>query len=143
MIRRLTPAGWQTFRDLRLEALRLEPAAYASSLADWTGLPESEWRARLEANAVFCAFDGHMPAGLAGLRPDGAVIMVYVRAACRGRGMAQGLMEAVRSEAQERGLPQVWLHVHKDNAAALRLYGALGYAITNEDGPDIVMARYP
>lgn len=141
MIQRLLASDWRTFRTLRLEALRLEPAAYASTLADWADLAEADWRDRLDANAVFAAFDGGKAAGLAGLRPDGAAIMVYVRAAVRGRGHAEALMEAVRMEA--RAMPRLWLHVAADNDAARRLYERLGYRAEGREGHDIVMSRKP
>lgn len=142
-IRQLHPDDWQMFRILRLEALRLEPAAYASTLSDWADLTESDWQDRLNANVVFAAFDGSNAVGLAGLRPDGAVIMVYVRAAARGQGHAQSLMGAVRQAAQARNMPRLWLHVASDNDAARHLYERLGYIAEGCEGQDIVMARTP
>ncbi len=56
MIRHLGPEDIDIFRRIRLEALRSEPAAFASSSEDWEGLPDAEWRRRLTVNAVFVDF---------------------------------------------------------------------------------------
>ncbi|RVI56975.1 GNAT family N-acetyltransferase, partial [Sinorhizobium meliloti] len=36
----------EAFRSIRLEALRTEPAFFASSAEDWEKLPDEEWRRR-------------------------------------------------------------------------------------------------
>ena len=46
MIRCLQPGDEEVFRRIRLEALRAEPAAYASTAADWEALPPEEWDGR-------------------------------------------------------------------------------------------------
>lgn len=141
MIRRLAPDDWATFRAIRLEALRLEPAAYASTHDDWAQLSEEDWRGRLDANVVFATFCDTETTGIAGLRPDGAVIMVYVRATARGKGHAQLLMQTVRDEARARNMPRLWLHVALDNAPARRLYEWSGYNAESHTGHDILMSR--
>ena len=50
MIRHLGSADFDIFRRIRLEALRAEPAVFASSAADWEKLPDDEWRRRERAN---------------------------------------------------------------------------------------------
>jgi hypothetical protein len=55
------------FRQIRLEALKLEPQAFASSYEDWVELSESEWAKRLADNLVFMAFLKSEPVGIVGL----------------------------------------------------------------------------
>lgn len=55
------------FRRIRLEALRTEPAAYASRAEDWEIMPDEERRRRLTDNPVFVAFDDDEPVGITGL----------------------------------------------------------------------------
>jgi ribosomal protein S18 acetylase RimI-like enzyme len=46
----------------------------------------------------------------------------------RGRGTGRLLMAALHNEGQERGAERVWLEVIVENARAIALYEALGYA---------------
>jgi hypothetical protein len=43
----LGPDDVEVFRRIRLEALRADPAAYASRAEDWEALPDAEWRRRM------------------------------------------------------------------------------------------------
>ena len=107
MIRLLGPDDVDLFRRIRLEALRSEPDAFASTAEQWEALPEEEWRRRLIDNPVFGAFDGDDIVGLMGLWPERAVktahratiIMVYVRSDRRGGGFAKALLTAVNDYA--------------------------------------------
>ena len=47
-IRQLNADDVEVFKTIRLEALRLEPAAFASKPEDWASLPNEEWRDRLQ-----------------------------------------------------------------------------------------------
>lgn len=134
-VRLLTPDDAPLFRSLRLEALTLEPQAFASSLSDWSRMTEEDWRARLEAVDVFVAFEGDEPAGLMGLgreqgsktRHRGLLIMVYVRADYRGRGIGDRLVEAVLDRARTKGMRQVELAASAQNPAAIGLYRRHGF----------------
>ncbi len=55
-IRQLAPGDAHILKAMRLEALQLEPSAYASSFSDWAALSDDEWRDRLKM-PVFVAFD--------------------------------------------------------------------------------------
>jgi ribosomal protein S18 acetylase RimI-like enzyme len=46
---------------------------------------------------------------------------------CRGRGVGQGLIEAVAAKARALGCGKVTLEVREDNVAAQRLYRRLGF----------------
>ncbi|OLP60186.1 GNAT family N-acetyltransferase [Xaviernesmea oryzae] len=134
-VRLLTPEDFAVFRSLRLEALTLEPQAFASSLADWERMTDADWRARLEAVDVLAAFQGPEPLGIMGLdrergsrtRHRGILIMVYVRGHFRGRGIGDRLVEAVVDRARERGLRQVELAASAENPAAIALYRRHGF----------------
>jgi len=52
---------------------------------------------------------------------------VAVAPACRGRGIAQALVEAALEEAQREGGDWATLQVEADNEAACRLYARLGF----------------
>lgn len=135
MIRHLAPEDFDVFRRIRLEALRAEPAVFASSAADWEKLPDDEWRRRLTAAAVFVDFHEEEPVAIMGLIRQGAskmahratVVMVYVRRDRRGGGHAKALLEAIVRHAREAGIRQLELAVSGENPAAIRFYRREGF----------------
>lgn len=135
-IRRLTEKDVDIFREMRLEALRTEPEAYASSAADWEKLTADEWRTRLAQNSVFAAFWDDAPVGIMGLMRQSAskmahratLIMVYVRAEARGTGIARALLEAVKSFAKDNGIRQIELAVSAENPVAANFYKRVGFS---------------
>jgi len=76
-------------------------------------------------------------AGLAGaivglIRSGGKTARIYslaVDPACRGRGLAGILLDALARSAQRRGCHWLSLEVRENNAAALGLYGKLGFVV--------------
>ena len=136
MIRQLGPDDMQVFRQIRLEALRREPANFASSVEDWEVLPDAEWTRRLTANAVFVDFHDGEPVAMMGLMPQAAskmahratVIMVYVRKDRRGAGHARALLDAVADYARSAGIRLLELAVSAENPAAIRFYQREGFA---------------
>jgi GNAT superfamily N-acetyltransferase len=135
MIRHLGPEDIDIFRRIRLEALRREPAAFASSAEDWEALPDAEWRRRLTANAVFVDFHDGEPVAMMGLMRQSAskmahratVIMVYVRKERRGAGHATALLDAVVDHARVAGIRLLELALSAENPTALRFYQREGF----------------
>jgi ribosomal protein S18 acetylase RimI-like enzyme len=131
----LIPAEWPLFRDLRLEALRCEPAQYASALSDWTALKPQDWQRRLANAPVFVCLEQGEPVGMMGLlRPQArkmahraTLLMVYLRAAHRGAGRAGALFDAVTAYAMENGISQIELAVSVENPRARRFYERIGF----------------
>ncbi len=134
-VRRLGAADLAAFREIRLEALAAEPAAFASSFEAWSVLSDAEWRSRLEKAAVFASFDDTTPIGITGLMPEpgprmahrGMLVMVYLRQVYRGQGRAEALLAAVEAEARARGVRQLELHVSAENPRAVRFYERVGF----------------
>ncbi|HEV2507538.1 MAG TPA: GNAT family N-acetyltransferase [Mesorhizobium sp.] len=124
-----------TFKKIRLEALQLEPAAFASRVEDWEALPDEEWLRRVTNGAVFIAFREGEPVGLMGLlRQQSAkshhratIVMVYVRAGERGTGTAKALLGALTRHARDAGILQLELTVSVENAGAQRFYLREGF----------------
>lgn len=134
-IRHLGADDVQSFRAIRLEALRTEPDAFTSSLEEWQALDEAEWRRRLTDNPVFVAFLDGEPVGIMGLlRPRAAkmahratIVMVYVRGQLRGTGLAGALLGALTGHARSIGVRLLELSVSARNPAAHRFYLRHGY----------------
>jgi ribosomal protein S18 acetylase RimI-like enzyme len=144
---RLGGDDWRAWRAMRLAALASDPAAFGSTLAEWTGAGDSEerWRHRLETvrfNALVLV-EGE-PVGMVGaLEADGEVELVslWVAPAFRGRGVGDTAVLAVLDFAAGR---PVLLSVRTGNAAALALYrrhGFLDAGPSPEDPRERLMRR--
>jgi GNAT superfamily N-acetyltransferase len=135
VIRLLSGDDVEVFRRIRLEALRAEPGAYASTVEDWESLSDDEWRRRMAENPVFVAFRDDDPVGIMGLMRQRAskmahratIIMVFLRADCRGTGLAGALLEKLTDYARAQGIRQLELAVTAENVQAYRFYQRQGF----------------
>ena len=133
-IRRLGPGDADLYRTVRMEALERCPEAFASTLEIEAARPPEAFAERLSASAVFVAFDGGEPLGMAGFyRHDtpkmahkGVLWGMYVRPEARGRKIARRLVEAVIAHAAGE-VEILQLAVTTSNAAARALYAGLGF----------------
>jgi GNAT superfamily N-acetyltransferase len=134
LIRPLRPDEPASYRDIRLEALRLHPDAFGASFEQEAAQPLSFFEQRLSANTIFAGFRGEDFSGTAGFMPETGAKRahkahlwgMYVRQSARGTGLARLLVEAVLDHALGRA-ELVQLSVVATNAAARRLYASLGF----------------
>ena len=142
-IRALSPADWQLWRRLRLDALAEAPDAFGSRLADWQGDNDREdrWRGRLGIQGSFnvVAVLGDEPVGMASGVPttdDGvaAIISMWIAPTARGRGVGDALVKAIEQWARDRGARVLRLDVADGNRAACQLYQRNGFTFTGELG---------
>ena len=89
--------------------------------------------ARLGTTAVGCG-------GVAFFGDYAEVKRMYVRAASRGRGIAQALLARVESEASSVGIRTMRLETGIRQPAAVRLYERAGYRPCDAFGDYVVMA---
>ena len=134
-IRRLAPADWARFREIRLDMLRSAPRAFGSTHADWSTKSEREIRDWLKAIHTVALFDGPRILGCASCnRLSGPrvthraeVISVYLRPAARGQGQMARLIAALAEAARAEGILQLELEVADWNAAAIACYTRAGF----------------
>jgi RimJ/RimL family protein N-acetyltransferase len=104
-----------------------------------------EWRTRIAAlhaegtGEIFVAEDADTPGELAGFwlvrgetlqrLKHSATLVVAVRAAYAGQGIATRLYAAVEAWARVRGLHRLQLQVQADNHRAVALYHKLGFTV--------------
>ena len=141
-IRFLTPEDATAYRDLRLQALREAPTAFASSYEQEAQLPLDHFAARLRPN-------GDAASGIWGARCDrthligmlgfsretrlkrthvGTLWSLYVSPGFRGQGVAARLLDSAIAHARQLGgLRQLTLSVTAGNVAASALYQSRGF----------------
>jgi len=140
LVRQTMLADWPALRDIRLQGLRDAPYAFGSTYAREAAFDEAEWRKRATRDGSFLAFLPEVtPAGLAGgfQEEPGVVELVsmFVRPQARGRGVGEGLIDAVVGWARARDAASVHLWVTETNKAALGLYERRGFTVTAERQP--------
>ena len=143
LVRETVADDWQALRDIRLEALRDAPTAFASTYERETLHNEAHWRDRIARGGTFLAFIPEVsatePAGLIGGYQEDPMtvelVSMYVRPRARGRGVGEALVATVIDWASNRNAACVHLWVTETNAPARALYGRCGFALTGERQP--------
>lgn len=137
------PDDWRENRALRLEALRLEPGAFASTYEGSVNQPEGWWRERL-ANPrcdTLLARAGERPVGMVVAcrsedEPEiGMIFGMYVTAGVRRQGVGRRLLEAALTRLE--GYPAITtirLWVRETHHSARRLYASLGFVAVEGAG---------
>jgi len=133
-IRQLTSADAESFRELRLEGLRLNPEAFGSTYETEKNQPVTRYTGWLTNSTVFGAYKDSQLIGTAsftqqsGLKDahKGLLRAMYVRPAHRRSGAGRQLVQAVIETARQK-VEQVLLAVVSDNQPAIRLYQSLGF----------------
>jgi GNAT superfamily N-acetyltransferase len=143
LVRETMVADWQAWRDIRLQALRDAPDAFASTYAEQVTLGAAHWRQRVAGGGLFLAWvpevSASEPAGMVGgyQAAPGTVelISMFVRPQARGRGVGEALIDVVTGWARERDATSVHLWVTEANKHARRLYERCGFSVTGERQP--------
>jgi GNAT superfamily N-acetyltransferase len=138
LARATTLDDWQAMREIRLQALRDAPDAFASTYAREAAFEPAEWHRRATRDGSFLAFlPGGELAGLAGgfEEEPGVVELVsmFVRPQARGHGVGEALVDAVAAWAKDKGAASVHLWVTETNKPAIRLYERCGFTTTTAE----------
>ena len=148
LLRPLTSADAEIYRELRLSALREHPLAYVTDFREEAALPIEEMQKRLagETSVTIGAFDEEQSLiGIGTLlwttrlrqRFRATIVGMYVPPSCRRQGIATELLRACIERA--RTLPEVeevCLSVTAGNDAARAAYIKFGFQ------PDYIEPRY-
>ena len=132
-------------RELRLEAMRLNPLAFTADLAEAEARPAEYWddvaeRGGLSAigpHVIVVAESRGELVGMTGvwtpaqpkLAHSGSIWGVYVREPARGRGIGEAMIHAALDWARECGLVSVRLSVVATNHSAKRCYERCGFTV--------------
>ncbi len=132
----VTPDEWRAWRQLRLSALAQAPAAFCSTLAQWSGPGDTEerWCARLRDVALnlVLALNGEPVGMVSATAPDDEgqveLISMWIAPTVRGRGVGDEAVRQVLAWARaEQPTRRVVLSVKTDNDYAIRLYERHGF----------------
>lgn len=146
------PDDWRLWRELRLAALGDAPAAFGSTLAEWSGPGDTEprWRGRLRDVALnLVVVLDSTPVGMVSATASGSdsqveLISLWVAPAARGRGVGDEAVRQVLDWAR-RQYPDgpVMLSVKVGNSHATRLYERHGFVDVgpSTDDPDERLMR--
>ena len=133
-IRQLIPSDAESFRELRLEGLRLNPEAFGSTYEFEKDQPLERYTGWLTNSTVFGAYENSHLIGtasftqLSGLKDShkGLLRAMYVRPTHRRSGAGRQLVQAVIETARQR-VEQLQLSVVSTNQPAFRLYQSVGF----------------
>ncbi len=100
-----------------------------------------------EGYNYYFIYDGDEIAGYTGfvLKPEIRQMFLsklYLKAECRGRGLASGTIDALCSIARENGLESIQLTVNIHNRRAISLYQHKGFKIAFDQKADIGSGFY-
>lgn len=133
-VRRINDSDLDDFIRIRLEALRLYPAAFGASYEDWKQKSAEFFAEKLRVERVFGGFDlQNTLQGMIGvssntapkLRHVATIWGMYVRAEMRGTGLSKSLMAAAIKAAS--GAKTIKLSVMTTNRATQILYRSFGF----------------
>jgi ribosomal protein S18 acetylase RimI-like enzyme len=133
-IRQLSPADSASFRELRLEGLRLNPEAFGSTYDFEKDQPLERYSGWLTNSTVFGGFQNFQLIGtasftqLSGLKDShkGLLRAMYVRPTHRRSGAGRQLVQVIIEHARQK-VEQLQLAVVSTNQPAIRLYQSLGF----------------
>ncbi len=135
--RRLRADDAPAYQAIRLQSLRTDPLAFRSTIEEESQLSSADFAKRLanEENVTIGAFVHDELVGIGTLlretrttvRHRGDIVGMYVTAAARGSGAADGILQRLMEHARTVGLLVVSLIVEGDNARARRLYERWGF----------------
>ena len=139
IIRHATSSDVDSFRELRLEALKNHPTAFGADYEESAARPNEHWQERLKIDKdqealFFAEHDGQL-AGMTGIfrgasrksRHDSTIWGVYVRPQWHGRHISEALIRSCLGWAKEQGLVIVKLAVVTTNQPAIRCYERCGF----------------
>ena len=150
-IRPLQTDEWELLRELRVRALTDAPDAFAQTIEEIQGEPETYWQQlaknlRFSHHEFFIAFLNEEPIGItyghleAVDRHVAQVGSMWVSPMTRGKGIGKQLLYRAMSWATAQGAKRMRLWVTVGNSPARKLYESAGFVPT---GKTNLLPSYP
>ena len=141
IIRRAKPEDVESFRELRLEALKNHPDAFGQNYYDTVEKDNEYWVNKLQINpiedALFFAEKDSQLIGMTGIHRNMAakakhaamIWGVYVKPGWRGRHISESLILSCVEWAKGQGVVIIKLAVVTSNTSAIHCYKKCGFTI--------------
>ncbi len=134
-IKKLTAEDANKYKNLRLTGSKTNPENFNNTFEEESEKDNEFWRAMLSNpdRSFYVAEEGNefiSTAGSKKIDQDEFMIMaVYTLPEFRGRHLAPELINELISEAKQKGVKKMSLHVNERNADAIKVYEKLGFKI--------------
>jgi RimJ/RimL family protein N-acetyltransferase len=139
-IQQFTVEDWQTYKSMRLEALRLEQGVFGGNYTDESARSDDEWKQRFSKPcAYFGLYHESECIGLTGIvehkdnPQDTLLIASYIRKEHRGKGLSRLLYEARIGWAKEHGYKRVIVSHRATNLASKAANQKHGFTYTHAE----------
>lgn len=140
-VRATLAVDWPVLKAIRLAALLDTPAAFGVTHTEAAAYSDEQWRDRAgrTPSAYVLAFAAGEAIGIAAGVVDAQdtyhLIAMWVRPDRRGQGIADRLVDAVKSLAHSQGHHRVALDVAPDNLPAVGFYQRQGFTFLPQFEP--------
>ena len=146
-INQLNPDEWQKYKDIRLEALKINPTAFANTYEDVLTHSDEKWKEQLEQSQkkdgliILFAMDGDRVVGMNAFhwankpvtKHIAQIFGVFISPDYRGKGIGKLLMDGIISEIKKNSqFIKITLGVNAENTSALKLYESLGLKVVGK-----------
>lgn len=136
-VRVLGEDEWQTYREIRLRALRESPGAFVADLATERDYDEKLWRERMNRASRLLVLKDDEPVGIVSVRRDGELFEqaaelfgLWIVPELRGEGLAAALLVRASEVAEKLGARQLVYWVGTDNGRAVAFASSYGFRPT-------------
>ena len=138
---------WMILKEIRLAALLDTPTAFGVSYQTSITNSDEQWKQRASSETqpkFWLAFEDDKAIEMIGAGVDQTdrynLIAMWVEPKSRELGVAERLVNAVKSDVINIGFKQVFLDVSPDNLKASRFYRKHGFVFIGEEKP---LANHP
>jgi GNAT superfamily N-acetyltransferase len=149
-VRALAEDDWETYRQMRLAALKDSPDAFVSKYDEEQAYEPDFWRLRMRRSTRMLAERDDQPVGVASLgdalpidddsdlqlnQRVAELFGMWVEPAARGTGVAWRLVDAAAAEARRQSRTHLMLWVVVDNGRAVAFYSSYGFRPSDSRRP--------
>lgn len=127
---------WAAWKEIRLEALRVQPDSFGSSYEEEALYQEHDWQKFINENVILGAFLNGELVGCGGffvfkflkMKHKGVMFGLYVKPKARNKGVASKIIRMIINHAKN-SVTLLYCSVVTTNQAALKLYQKYGFKI--------------